>query len=202
LRPAAKGAPERRDRRFDAHVHVVHHSPRSDDKRASGSNTLDAAADVMLGVLRGAGTTRATVTLATMKDGEDGDIWSFDLHGMEIGNDRTGKPIVACYVEITDLPARPEERPAAKTGTAGKPPPPQAIKFFDALRDATIGSNTRMHGCPAARLDDWTRECVKHGLIDPKAKAASARALFSKNRLGLITANWIASDESMAWTLK
>jgi hypothetical protein len=77
---------------------------------------------------------------------------------------------------------------------------PQAQKFFEALRDATIGNEAnKMFGCPAASLEDWRAECVKRGLLD-KGKD-SARSLLSKYRLELITKNWIACNDTMAWML-
>ena len=77
---------------------------------------------------------------------------------------------------------------------------PQAQKFFEALRDATIGNEAnKMFGCPAASLEDWRAECVKRGLLD-KGKD-SARSLLSKYRLELITKNWIACNDTMAWIL-
>jgi len=78
---------------------------------------------------------------------------------------------------------------------------PLGKKFFEALRDATIGNAAnKMFGCPAASLNDWRAECVHHGLID-KDKADSARSLFAKHRRELIAANWIACNETMAWIL-
>jgi hypothetical protein len=79
---------------------------------------------------------------------------------------------------------------------------PEAAKFLAALRDATIGSTvTRMIGCPTATIEAWRLECIKQGLLDADAKPDSARALFSRNRRELITANWIACNETLAWTL-
>jgi hypothetical protein len=43
-------------------------------------------------------------------------------------------------------------------------------------------------------------ECFKLGLLD-KDKRKPASAQFSKYRLALIAANWIACNETMAWTL-
>jgi len=42
-----------------------------------------------------------------MKDGEEGDSWSFELRQMEVGKDRNGKPIMGAYAVVTDLPAKP-----------------------------------------------------------------------------------------------
>jgi AAA domain len=79
---------------------------------------------------------------------------------------------------------------------------PTAIKFLDALRNATIDSNApRISGCPTASHDAWQTECVKLGLIDPKKKPDSARSMLSKYRLLLIAANLVACNETHAWTL-
>ena len=77
---------------------------------------------------------------------------------------------------------------------------PLAVKFLDALRDAVIGNDVRMYGCPAASLDLWRSECVKHGLIDPKSNN-KARAMFAKYKLKLIAANWITCNHAAAWLL-
>ncbi len=46
-----------------------------------------------------------------MKDGEEGDSWSFELRQMEVGQDRNGKPIMGAYAVVTDLPAKREDKP-------------------------------------------------------------------------------------------
>jgi AAA domain-containing protein len=115
---------------FGCHVPAVHHSPRSDDGRTSGTNSLEGALDCGWSVGRDNGTSRATVTLARMKDGEEGDTWSVELRPLDIGTDRTGRPITTCYVELTDPPARRETRSApakAPTLTATE------RAFFDIL---------------------------------------------------------------------
>jgi hypothetical protein len=73
---------------FNCHVNAVHHSPRSDDTRGSGTNAIEGSCDVILPVTRcdkADGTPRATVTVGRMKDGPEGDTWSFELRTMEIG---------------------------------------------------------------------------------------------------------------------
>jgi hypothetical protein len=69
-----------------------------------------------------------------------------------------------------------------------------ALKFFEALQDAIHASGEKVNGHPAASLDLWREHCVKHGLIDPTARADASRALFSKYKLKLIGANWIGCN--------
>jgi phage/plasmid primase-like uncharacterized protein len=92
------------------------------------------------------------------------------------------------------------------TGTAGSSRKaklePLERKFFEALQNAVIGNEAnKMFGCPAASFELWRSECVKKGLIDPKDKPASARSLFSKHKLALITKSWIAANDGMAWII-
>jgi hypothetical protein len=74
-------------------------------------------------------------------------------------------------------------------------------RFYEALCLATAASGRQFNGCPAATLEEWRAQCESTGLIDTQARPASARSLLSKNRLALISANWIASDATMVWTL-
>jgi hypothetical protein len=76
-----------------------------------------------------------------------------------------------------------------------------ALKFFEALQDAAADSGDKVNDCPAASLDLWRQHCIKHGLIDPAAKADSARALFAKYKLRLIGANWVSCNDCAAWVL-
>jgi hypothetical protein len=79
---------------------------------------------------------------------------------------------------------------------------PLAKKFFGALANATIGGDAanRMYGCPTATIEEWRAECIKVGLLD-QDKDHSARTLFSKYKRQLIAANWLACNETIAWTL-
>jgi hypothetical protein len=97
-------------RAFDCLVALVHHSPRSDDDRGSGSNAVDAAADAIIGCKRDQTSKIATASVLRLKDGEEGDSWSFGLRPLVIGIERQGRPIESCYVEVTTAP---ERRPTA-----------------------------------------------------------------------------------------
>jgi hypothetical protein len=80
---------------------AVHHSPRSDDGRSSGSNALDGGADCMWGSVRGDGDL-ATVTVHRMKDGREGEEWASSLKEVAVGVDKNGKEITSCVIELAD----------------------------------------------------------------------------------------------------
>jgi AAA domain len=83
---------------FNCHVNAVHHSPRSDNNRGSGTNAVEASCDVILPVTRSdvGKLPRATITIGEMKDGESGDSWTIEMRTNEIGS----------YVVIVEPPAR------------------------------------------------------------------------------------------------
>jgi len=173
----------------------IHHSPRSDDDRGSGSNALDAAADVMIGCKRDSATKVATVNVRHLKDGEEGDTWQFELMPIEVGVDRDGNPITSRYVQITQEPER-RTAPAKPAHVS-----PVGLKFLNALHNALVGDTELHHGRSAVTLELWKAECFKIGLLERDKTPKQISALWSKYRLELIAANRIACDEKMAWTI-
>jgi hypothetical protein len=131
---------------FNGFVGVVHHSPRSDNSRGSGTNAIDGAADVILPVERheDAKPPRATVTVDRMKDGDEGLSWTFEVHSMEVGRDREKNPKYGGYVVIVDV--------AMKEATTPKPKERKESATVIALRDAftdaldTAGKTIRVRG--------------------------------------------------------
>jgi hypothetical protein len=180
-------------RAFNCLVMLIHHSPRSDDDRGSGSNALDAAADVMIGCKRDSATKIATATVRHLKDGEEGDTWQFELKPIEVGVDHDRNPIISRYVQITEEP----ERRAAPA--PGKSLSAEQQRVFDILVGAVaevgiIGlagsaapANTR-----AITRDTFTEFLKRNGWWDA-ANDSSARAKMSsrlneiagKHRIGL-----------------
>lgn len=78
---------------------------------------------------------------------------------------------------------------------------PLSKKFYEALCVATADSGRAVGGSPAASIEQWKTQCVSMGLIDPQDRPNSARTLLNKARRELIATNWIACNETDAWTL-
>ena len=99
---------------FKATVAFVHHSPRSDNKRTSGTNAGDAASDWQWGFERNdVGTTRR----AMMKDGDaEGTEWEIELVSQRIGTAKDCKPIDAGAVEMITPPRQHAEEAGELTG--------------------------------------------------------------------------------------
>jgi hypothetical protein len=189
-------------RAFGCLVMLVHHSPRSDDHRTSGSNALDAAADVMWSVIRpDESRGGATATVVRYKDGEEGDAWSFEIRPAEIGTDREGNSISSCSVEVTAVP----ERKIAATKSSPLSPAQQRV--FDIVVAAVAESGV---AGLAGDLAPAATRAVARETLKAYAKAAgwwdeeddkSSRTRFSarlnelagKHAIGLTAAHaWLA----------
>jgi hypothetical protein len=154
---------------------AVHHSPRSDDGRSSGSNSLDGAADCAWGAAREGNL--VTTTVHRMKDGPEEHQWSCSLHVMEIGTDKQGQPITSCAVNIVSSPQRPAAKPKDNrrddhTELAWRFLN-EAILEFGKIppTNARIPKNTA-----TITVDQWRQYCDQKGLSASDQKESQSRA--------------------------
>jgi hypothetical protein len=87
-----------------AHVLIVHHSGKDDNRGARGHSLLRAAVDTEIEVVKNETTGIASATVTKQRDHISGDVFSFKLHPVEIGQKADGSPITSCVllpVEIT-----------------------------------------------------------------------------------------------------
>jgi AAA domain len=90
------------------------------------------------------------------------------------------------------------------SGARKQAPSPLGQKFLEVLRelagnqpDLVEGIQVpRMFGCPTTSLEEWRKACVAHGLTGKNQSAD-----FSRYKLELISRNWVACNETMAWVL-
>jgi len=85
-----------------AMIILIHHAGKDASKGARGWSGLRAAADAELEVVREA--TGRSLKLTKSKDGEDGQVWGFDLEVVEIGIDEDLDPITSCVVIEAAVP--------------------------------------------------------------------------------------------------
>jgi AAA domain len=126
---------------FKPTLAFVHHSPRSDNKRTSGTNAGDAASDWQWGFERNdvGAARRAAIHVAMMKDGEaEGTEWEIELVPHRIGTRKDKQPIDACAVEMITPPGRPaeDEEPKSRAGQEAKTLTPKRQQMFDIVREA------------------------------------------------------------------
>lgn len=83
-----------------AMVLVVHHSGKDSSKGARGHSSLWANSDVVLEVNRAQ--EMRSVTVAKVKDGQDGEEFGFKLNTVVLGQDEDGDDVTSCIVEYTN----------------------------------------------------------------------------------------------------
>jgi ABC-type dipeptide/oligopeptide/nickel transport system ATPase component len=86
-----------------AMVILIHHAGKDTSKGARGWSGLRAAADAELEVVREVA--GRSLRLTKSKDGEDGQMWGFDLEVVKVGVDEDLEPITSCVVIEAALPA-------------------------------------------------------------------------------------------------
>jgi hypothetical protein len=84
-------------------VLLVHHAGKDASKGARGWSGLKAAADAELEVVRTAA--GRLIRVSKQKDGEDGQIWGFELDVIPVGADEDGDVITSCVVRECEAPA-------------------------------------------------------------------------------------------------
>jgi hypothetical protein len=186
-------------REFNCLVALIHHSPRSDDDRSSGSNALDAAADALIGCKRDPATKIATVTVHHLKDGEGGDTWQFELRPIDVGVDRDGNPITSCYVQITQEPDRKTPPVKSKELTA------EQQRVYDILVNAVadvgvagLAGSTAPANTRAVTRDTLTEYLKKQGWWDT-ANDDSSRAKMSRRLNEIAGKHRIGLTDRCAW---
>tara|TARA_R110000868_G_scaffold410169_1_gene697424 strand:- start:2962 stop:4095 length:1134 start_codon:yes stop_codon:yes gene_type:complete len=98
--------------RTKAHMMVVHHPGKDEDRGMRGHSALPAAADLILRI-RKLETGIRSVEIEKARDHAGGEIGCFSLRVVELGFDADGDPVTSCYVE--ELSDRPPAREAGKS---------------------------------------------------------------------------------------
>lgn len=88
---------------FGACVMPIHHRPKdSENETPRGHGSLLGGVDTVLLVETGK-PKRARIT--KQKDGEEGELFAFNLQSVHLGEDEDGEPVTSCVVEMVEPPA-------------------------------------------------------------------------------------------------
>jgi len=159
-----------------AHVMVIHHSGKDTSKGARGSGSLRAAADSEIELNHSGGV--ITATDRKQRDKKKGNVFSYKLQSVFLGNDEDGDAVTSAVVEITE---------PLKKGTQLRG---QLLIANLALEDALAahGQTKPDEGQSDHRkwvsVEKWSEHCNRRGLSNG-GSASAARTAFhrAKNRL-------------------
>lgn len=176
--------------RTGAHVLVIHHSGKNEERGARGSNALKGAIDTEIQVSQDKGVISTKIT--KQRDGKTGDLCCFELRSYEVGTDEDGDAMFSCVLVKTDaVPSR--------KGLSG-----QAGEAYQSLLNLILECGTvhipRKDMAPqkVVRLDDFKDHFFKAGIADSD-KPDSLNKSFARAKNKLKKHGYIGEWDGYIW---
>ena len=174
-----------------AHVMVIHHTGKDEDRGARGSSVLRAAVDNEIQVTADGG-----IKSRKQRDQPEPEPLFFNLRSVELGKDEEGAPVTSAVVDVAE-PPKPERKPLSGKNEVAM----QAL--CDALRDhgetrpgVQYPSNRKV-----VHVDRWRDACGTHGLTNGVTEAA-ARMAFKRAKDKLMDLNEVREFGSHVWRVQ
>jgi hypothetical protein len=151
-----------------AHILIVHHTGKDAAKGARGHSSLRAATDTEIEVSV-EGEVRAA-TVQKQRDYQGGEVFHFELTGVEIGADPDGDPVRTCIVNTADMPSTQPNRPKLTKAEQ------VALRSLDdALSEHGIRKTSAdFPTCAIVQAEDWRKHFYRH--CDDATPAAKRQA--------------------------
>jgi hypothetical protein len=149
-----------------AHVMVIHHTGKDEDRGARGSSALRAAVDNEIQV-----TSEWEILSRKQRDQPQPDPLHFELRSVVLGMDEDGEPVTSAVVDVAE-PPKPTRKPLMGRNEVAM----QAL--YDALRQhgTTKSGNTWPHNHKVVAVDHWREACGVHGLTTGSSDSAARQA--------------------------
>lgn len=149
-----------------AHVMVIHHTGKDEDRGARGSSALRAAVDNEIQVTSDWG-----ILSRKQRDQEPPEPLHFVLRSVTLGMDEDGEPVTTAVVDVAE-PPKPTRKPLRGKNEVAM----QAL--YDALRKhgTTKSSNAWPDNRKVVTVDQWREACGVHGLTTGASDSAARQA--------------------------
>ena len=192
------------ERHYGCVVLVVHHMGKDASKGARGSNALNGAADVTIEVEKGEAF--STVRVDEMKDGPEGQEWSFRLVPFEIGEASASAGADAAAntaTMVVELLCEPTLAGAHATKPAKAPIGVSGDLLLVLRRAIEEMGKTGINGIPknirAVSRSNLKNYCRTMAWQDPDGKPDSFRGMLSKNLSTLRSRGHVAFNTEWIW---
>lgn len=171
-----------------AHVMVIHHTGKDEDRGARGSSALRAAVDNEIQV-----TAEWEIISRKQRDQEPPEPLYFNLRSVTLGMDEDGDPVTSAVVDVAE-PPKPERKPLSGKNEVAM----QAL--YDALRDhgETRTGNLYPANRKVVHVDKWREACLSKGLTDGVSDS-SARVAFKRAKDKLMDLNEVRQQDDYVW---
>ena len=174
-----------------AHVMVIHHTGKDEDRGARGSSALRAAVDNELHV-----TSEWEIISKKQRDQAPPEPLHFKLRSVTLGMDEDGESVTSAVVDATEAPA-PTRKPIRGKNEVAI----QALN--DALRDhgTTRSGNSYPTNRKVVDVDKWREACGVHGLTTG-ATGAAARMAFKRAKDKLMDMDEVREFGGHVWRVQ
>jgi hypothetical protein len=193
------------EQRFGCVVAVVHHMGKDPSRGGRGSNALNGAVDVTWQVEKGEA--RNTVTITEMKDGPEGQTWSFRLAPIDLDRNilppsETCSETSTCFVELLS------EASHAKQSETVSARPPRGVdgdllkiikRAIDEAGETNAGGLDVPPNVRAVSRDMLKKYCATTAWQDPDEKPDAFRAALSRSLRSLRSRDLIGMDAQHIW---
>ena len=174
-----------------AHVMIVHHSGKDEDRGARGSSALKAAVDAEIQV-----TSQGEIICHKQRNMPKPEPLHFQLQTIALGTDEDGGTVTSAIVIPADRPA-PTKKPLSGKNEVAM----QALD--DALRDhgEERSGNLYPQGRKVVHVDHWKKACKEHGLTSGESESA-ARTAFNRAKVKLMDLNEVREWGDHVWRVQ
>lgn len=171
-----------------AHVMVIHHTGKDEDRGARGSSALRAAVDNEIQV-----TADRQIISRKQRDQESPEQLYFNLRPVTLGLDEDSQPVKSAVVDVAE-PPKPERKPLQGRNEVAM----QAL--YDALRDhgETRTGNLYPSNRKVVHIDKWRAACLSKGLTDGLSDSAT-RVAFKRAKDTLMDKNLVRQQDDHVW---
>lgn len=174
-----------------AHVMVIHHTGKDEDRGARGSSALRAAVDNEIQV-----TADCEIISRKQRDQEPPEALHFKLRSVVLGVDEDGDPVTSAVVDEAE-PPKPERKPLRGKNEVAM----QAL--YDALRDhgETRSGNMYPTNRKVVHVEHWRAACDAHGLTSGASDSA-ARTAFMRAKVKLMDMDEVREWGDHVWRVQ
>lgn len=174
-----------------AHVMVIHHTGKDEDRGARGSSALRAAVDNEIQI-----TSEWEILSRKQRDQEPPEPLHFKLRSVVLGMDEDGEPVTSAVVDVAAPPA-PTRKPLRGKNEVAM----QAL--YDALRDhgTTKSGNMYPSNRKVVEVEHWRVSCGVHGLTSGVSDSA-ARVAFKRVKDKLMDMDEVREFGGHVWRVQ